>query len=128
MSIPSSVLDGDYIDSIAMTVGAEDANVITVAVYLQQTRGGAPNVVSPLVIYIAEAANGLVLEVPGGGVAAGTRGTVTNLVTNGSISTVVPDANGFVDVAVTQSGVDTLFLILVEPDGTITASGALSFT
>ena len=122
--------NADIHESITLTVVAEVADVISVTLQVVQS-GGQQHVDSlpPMVCYLAEAATGLVIEVPSGGVAAGSRGTVTNLTTDGSISAVVPDDNGFVDIEVTQTGVDTLFLIIVDPeDGTIIASGALAFT
>ncbi len=121
--------NADIHESISLAVGAEVADVITVALSVVQS-GGQQHVdgLPPMAGYIAEAADGLVLEVPSGGVAAGTRGTVSAKLTDGSIFVATPDNDGFVDIAVTQSGSDTLFMIIVDPeDGTIIASAALTF-
>lgn len=126
--IPSHVRDGDYLENISLSVGAEDGNDITVTVSVQQTVGQPPATFEPLVCYLATAADGLVLEPASGGVAAGARGTVGTLLTDDSVFTVTPDSNGFCDVVVTQTGSDTLFLILIKPDGTKLASAALTFT
>ncbi len=121
--------NSDIHETITLSVGVEAADVITVALQVVQA-GGQQHVdgFPPMACYMAEAANGLVLEVPSGGVAAGTRGTVSAKLTDGSIFTVIPDSNGFADIAVTQTGADTLFMIIIDPeDGTIIASAALTF-
>lgn len=128
MTIPSHVRDGDYLESISLSVGSESGNDITVTLQVQQTTGQPPAKFEPLVCYLAEAADGLAIEVPSGGVAAGSRGTVGTLLTDGSLFTVTPDDNGYCDVVVTQTGSDTLYFILVQPNGSILASGALTFT
>jgi hypothetical protein len=128
----SAQRDNAYIaETIAISVAAESGEDITVTISCTQPTGNphAADNFPPMVAYIAEAATGLVLEVPSGGVAAGSRGTVGVLLTDGSLFTVTPNDNGFVDVVVTQTGADSLFLILVDPqDGTIIASTELSFT
>lgn len=126
--ITSEMLDGAFIDNIALAVGTESANVVTVTLTVDQ-QSKIPNRINPLVGYIATAADGLILEVPSGGVAAGASGTVTALTTDGSIFTVVPDDGGVAEIDVTEATVDTLYLILVNPDtGAKVASAALSYT
>lgn len=130
MRVPSHIRDGKAVESITLTEGAEGvADDITVEVKVTQPSGGPlPANLPPLVAYVATAADGLVLEVPDGGVAAGSRGTVTALLTDESVVVLTPDDNGYVDVTITQSGADTLHLIVVDPsDGSIVASAALVF-
>lgn len=128
----SATRDNAYIaETIVITEAAESGNDITVTIQAIQPTGGVHAVdgFPPMMCYMATAATGLVLEVPSGGVAAGSRGTVGTILTDGSVFTVTPDDNGFVDVVVTQTGCDSLFLIVVDPqDGSKIASGELVFT
>lgn len=121
--------NADIHENITITVGCEACNVVTVTIQVVQA-GGQQHVdgFPPMVCYLAESACGDVLEAASGGVAAGTRGTVGTLLTDDSVFTVTPDDNGFVDVDVTQTGCDTLYLIVIDPeDGSEIASDALSF-
>lgn len=117
-------------ETITITEDCECGNDITVTIQVTQPTGRLnPDHFPPMVCYMATAATGLVIEVPSGGVAAGTRGTVTGRLTDDSIFVVTPDDNGFVDVVVTQTGCDSLFLIVIDPeDGSVNASGELAFT
>lgn len=126
--ITSEMRDGTLFSGLTLTVGSEASNVITVVLAVDQL-SGFPAKIPPFVCYIAEAANGLVVEPPSGGVAAGTRGTVTDLTTADTLFVVQVDDAGFADIKVTQTGTDNLFLIVVRPDtGVIKASGVLAFT
>lgn len=122
--------NADIHETITITEGCECGNDVTVTIQVIQA-GGQQHVdaLPPMVCYMATTAAGTTIEVPSGGVAAGSRGTVTTKLSDGSVFIVIPDDNGFVDVVVTQTGCDALFLIVVDPeDGTIIASGQLDFT
>lgn len=121
--------NADINETITITVGCEACNVVTVTVQVTQA-GGQQHVdgFPPMVAYLATLVTGLVLEPSSGGVAAGTRGTVGTLLTDDSVFTITPDSNGFVDIDVTQTGCDSIFLIVIDPeDGSKIASGELTF-
>lgn len=117
-------------ETISISVGAESGNDITVTIQVTQPTGRLNlDHFPPMVCYLATLASGLVLEPASGGVAAGSRGTVGTLLTDDSVFTVTPDDNGFVDVVVTQTGCDSLFLVVIDPeDGSKIASDELAFT
>ena len=122
--------NADIHENISISVDCECGNDITVTVQVIQTGGqqfvdGFP----PMVAYLATLTGGLALEASSGGVAAGTRGTVGTLLTDDSVFTITPDANGFVDVVVTQTGCDSIFMIVIDPqDGSKISSDELVFT
>lgn len=117
-------------ETITITEGCECGNDVTVTIQVTQPTGRLnPDHFPPMVAYLATAAAGLVLEPASGGVAAGSRGTVGTLLTDDSVFTITPDDNGFVDVVVTQTGCDAIFLVVIDPeDGSKIASGQLDFT
>lgn len=129
MSIPSHILDGLTIESITWdSVGAEATNVITAVLKVVQPTGGIPLKLPPIVVYTATLADGVVVEIPSGGITEGTRGTIAALTTAAELVTVTPDDNGMADVVVTETTTDTMFLIAVNPaTGAIIASTVLSF-
>lgn len=132
MRSTSATRDNAYIaETIAISVAAESGNDITVTISCTQPTGNvhAADGFPPMVAYLATLATGSVLEAASGGVAAGSRGTVGTLLTDDSVFTVTPNDDGIVDVVVTQTGCDSLFLIVIDPqDGSKIASDELVFT
>lgn len=127
-NLNSEALDGTFYSGLTLSVGAEGgSDDIDVTISADQNIG-VPHLLPKLVVYTAEAADGLVLEVPSGGISDGGEGTVTALLTDASMAVVELSTAGRAVVTVTQSGSDTLYLIVVRPDtGAILASGALTF-
>lgn len=125
----SSPYDNTYLDDVGFTIGAETANVITVACQLKKPGGVAADRRLSVKWFLADDANGdtLVATAPDGGVAAGTNGWVSQTVI-GKRGAAVSEANGRLDVAVTHAaGAKTVYLGVVLPDGTLKMSGALTF-
>ncbi len=112
----------------AITVGTETANVINVAVQLQDANGVNLAVRGSVMAYLSDDANGdsLVATAPSGGVVIGTNGLAIPLVA-GKAFQLVSEANGALDLNITETGAKTCYLVLVLPNGKLAASGAITF-
>jgi len=110
------------------TVGAEATNVIDVAVQLKDAEGKNLSEVAVLDFYLADDAAGATPSTvaPTGGVAAGAAGAIIESVADLS-GKLVTDANGVVNVALTDVGTPTFYLVLVLPTGGLAISGAITF-
>jgi len=111
-----------------ITVSAEDTNVVTVTIQLLNGLGGERTERTAVLAYLSDDANGdsVVATAPDGGVAIGTDGLAIPLVANKAFL-LVSEADGDIDLEVTESGTDTFYLILVLPNGDLVASDALTF-
>ena len=124
-----SPYDNTVVDSAGFTIGAEAANVITVAVQLKKPGGGDIAVRSCVRWFLSDDANGdsLVATAPDGGVAAGTDGWVSQTVT-GKRGEAMSEADGDIDIAITHAaGAKTVYLGIILPDGAIVMSSAITF-
>ncbi len=111
------------------TIGAETANVITVAVQLRYDKSQADSVRRSVFAYLSDDANGdsIVATAPDGGWAAGTDGVLIPIV-SGKAAQLVSESDGDIDVAITHAaGAKTVRLILVMPNGRLVASSAITF-
>lgn len=111
-----------------ITVGAEAANVINVAVQLKDRHGdGELGERAGLFAYISDDANGdSVAATAPDTVAIGTDGVAIPLVA-GKAFWLISESDGDIDINITEDGADTFYLILVMPDGKLVASGAVTF-
>lgn len=116
------------IGNATFTVGAEATNVITVSAQLKDGDGNNLTVRACVDWYLATAATGAAFATAvTGGVAAGTNGAVKQVVT-GIAGIATCNASGQIDFAITDTGTPTVYLIIRMPDGTLKASGAITFT
>lgn len=120
-------------DSATFTIGAEAANAITVNVQL--TAGGA-DVASRQggICYLSSDANGDIFEPDSSTLswAVGTDGMFGPLAATDAVGNTfgmfLSEADGDLDIVVTQtSGADTIYLVLITPDGPPVVSAALTF-
>jgi hypothetical protein len=110
----SSVTDVDF------TVGAEAGNVINVGVKL--------NTAGSVFAYISDNADGsTVAGTAPDTVAIGTDGLAIPLVA-GKAFQLVSEADGDIDINITEVGADTWYLVVVLSTGEIRVSGAITFT
>lgn len=122
-----SPYDNTVINDVGFTIGAEAANVITVAVQLKKSNGGDLAVRGYVSWYLAGDANGDTLAAAAsGGVAAGTDGIVTQVVT-GRSGWAISEADGDIDIAITDTTARTVYLVIVLPDGSLKISNAITF-
>lgn len=111
----------------SFVIGAEAGDVINVAIQLKDSAGTDLAVRGSIFAYLSDDANGD--SVAGSApdtVAIGTDGVAIPLVA-GKAFQLVSEADGDIDLNVTENGADTWYLILVMPDGRLVASGAITF-
>ena len=111
-----------------MTIGAEAANVIRVAIQLQDSRRRDIAFRGAIEAYLSDDANGDSITATGPTtVAAGTDGVYQPIIAVKKF-TLISEADGDIDLDLTlSSGAATWYLILIMPDGTLLASGAITF-
>lgn len=112
----------------AIAVGAEAVNAITVTVQLKDSANANVAARYAVKAYLSTDAEGdnVAAVAPTGGVAAGANGVVIEEIADKSF-VLVTNATGEVDVVITDAGAPTFYLILVMPDGSLVASGAITF-
>lgn len=111
----------------AIVVGAPAGDVINVGIQLKDAAGADLAVRGSVFAYLSDDANGdsLAGTAPDT-VAIGTDGLAIPLVA-GKAFQLVSEADGDIDLNITEDGADTWYLILVMPDGRRVASGAITF-
>ncbi len=121
-SVQAKTYDVDF------TVGAEAANVINVAVQLNDPEGTALSEVGVQDFYLSTDAAGLipVTTAPSGGIAIGTDGKLIETVA-AITGVILSDAVGKADIDITEVGVFTFYLVLRLPMGGLAISSAIAF-
>lgn len=111
-----------------ITVNAAVGDAITINVQLKDSAGADLAVRGSVQAYLSDDANGdsVAGTAPDGNVAAGTDGVLIPIVADKAFI-LVSEADGDIDVVITESGADTWYLILIMPDGKLVASGAITF-
>jgi hypothetical protein len=112
-----------------ISVAAEDTDVVAVTIQLTDANGNDLGARGSVFAYLSDDANGdsVAGTAPDGGVAIGTDGLAIPLVA-GKAFQLVSEADGDIDLEVTESGADTWYLIVVTAAGQLIASDALTFT
>ena len=114
-------------NAVTFTIGAEADNARAVAVQVQY---GAADVAAPvgLMAYLSDSADGgdVAGTAPSGGVAAGTDGVLIPVVA-GKAFYLISEADGDIDITITETGTDTWYLVIVLPNGRLVVSEAISF-
>lgn len=112
----------------AFVVGAEAGDAINVGIQLKDSAGADLAVRGSVFAYLSDDANGdsIAAAAPSGGVAIGADGLAIPLVA-GKAWLLTSEADGDIDLTITEAGVDTWYLVLVMPDGRLAVSGAITF-
>jgi len=114
-----------------ITVGAEAANVVNVAVQLKDFEGKDVSESRMIKCYLAKDANGAAIldsSVCPSAFAIGTDGLAIQQVQNRCYD-LVSESDGDIDFNVTWAGSHTCYAIFVDPaDGSLTASSVLTFS
>lgn len=120
-------LDGAPFDA-TITVGAENTNAINVTIQLKDANGTELATRASVFAYLSDDANGdsIAGTAPSSGWAIGTDGLLIPVVTN-KAAQLVSEADGDIDITITEASADTWYLILVLPNGLLKASGAITF-
>jgi hypothetical protein len=118
----------NQVGAAVITVGAEAGNIINVAVSLRDARYQALAVRGSVHAYLSNDATGdsLITTAPSSGVAIGTNGLAIALVA-GKCFLLTSESDGSIDLNLSEAGALTCYLILVMPDGTLKASGVITF-
>ena len=109
------------------TIGALATRSKTVSVQLNDANGKACAERIGVMGYLSDDANGdaIVSAAPSTATAGGTDGMFVALTTKTFL--VVSEADGDIDIVITEASADTLYLVLIMPDGTLCVSGAITF-
>jgi hypothetical protein len=124
-------MDGYTIPAHAtITVGAENTNVVPVTIQLYADGDGTEELDNSAAVfmYVADAATGAAItaSAPSGGIAIGTDGDYIELV-SGSAGYLISEADGDIDLEVTDNSADTFYLVLLLPTGKRIISDVLTF-
>lgn len=113
---------------VEYTIGTEATNAITVNIQVKDGGGGDVAERKCLAWYLSDDANGdsIAGSAPDGGIAAGTDGLLIEWTAN-LAGVYTTEADGDMDFVITESGVDTWYLVTVLPNGSLAASGAITF-
>lgn len=116
--------------SAVMVVGAENtgAGTINVTIQLKDAAGVDLAVRGSVFAYLSDDAygNSIVATAPSAGWAIGTDGLLIPVVTN-KAAQLVSEADGDIDITITEAGADTFYLVLVMPNGSLLVSDAITF-
>ena len=125
----------DLTDNVAnkststITVGTEASNVVNVAIQFNDAKGDALTEAWAGNIYFSDDAAGQTLATTAiDTVAVGTDGTIIKEVTAGKHYYVVSEADGDLDLNLTQDAADTLYMQVVFGDGRKKASSVITWT
>ena len=129
-AIVSVLTLGDNVPQLAgatIVVGTEAANVINVTIQFTDANGDDMAVPVSVKWYHADDSAGLnpTTTAQDGGTAIGTDGALIESVANLS-GTMISEADGDVDVDVTDAGTFTTYLVVVMPNGALVISGAIT--
>ena len=125
-SLKRSVVNGATI-----VVGDEASNVINVAVQFTDSKDGTIKDAGERVAvpwYLSDDADGdsLAGTAPSVGISIGTDGLLIESIAN-KAGLAVSEADGDFDIDIEEASVDTWYLVLVMPDGSLVVSGAITF-
>ena len=124
-----NVLDGQAA-SATITLGDEDGGVRTVTIQLKDGNGANVAAATGLRCYLATAATGQELgEITADGLAIASSGKGLFIANSSSKidGTLVSDNTGLINAQITGDAGETYYLILILPNGKISASAAIAF-
>jgi hypothetical protein len=121
-------LDGAPFDA-SFTIGTETANVINVAVQLKDAEAANIAAIKSLKFYLSDnsTGNNFIATAPSGTVGIGTNGALYDIGGNKKVFQVITNATGQFDINITETGVKTLYLVLILPMGGLKISSAITF-
>lgn len=111
-----------------ITVGSQTGDDIPVTIQLKDLAGNDLATRASLRAYLSSASSGegVTATGPDGGMAAGTDGACFAIVAN-KFFEVQSEADGDIDLVVTEAATGTWYLVLVKPNGSLAVSGAITF-
>lgn len=117
------------IDSATFNINTQAGNDITVNIQLVDAGGDDMAAVSYVNAFVSDAASGIGIAAtaPSGGAAAGTDGAVIAELVTSKMWTLQSEADGDIDLVITEAAADTWYLVVVLPNGRQVVSGAITF-
>lgn len=114
---------------VTFTIGAEAANVINVGLQLTDAAGNDLDEIGTVFAFLSDASTGIGISgtAPATSVAIGTDGAIIKEHTTKLAWTLQSEADGDIDLDITETGADTWYMVVVLPDGTSVVSGAITF-
>lgn len=112
----------------SFTIGTESGGgAIIVSIQLKDANGKDMAVRTCVPFYFSDDANGdsVIATAHSGAVAIGTDG-VARFITAKKDGFLTSEADGDIDISITEAGAKTAYLVLVMPDGTLKVSGAIT--
>jgi hypothetical protein len=113
------------------TIGAEAGNVINVGIQLVDANGRDLGQRACVQAYFSNDANGdsLLTTASSGTVVIGTDGLLRNMDATPDKKNffLTSEADGDIDINITEAGAKTMYLVLVMPDGSLVVSPAITF-
>jgi hypothetical protein len=117
----------NVVNRATFVIGAENTNVINVGIQLKDADNNAITQRACVRAYMSADANGDTLATaPNGGLVIGTDGLCIEEKADQSFA-LISEANGHIDLNITESGTPTMYIVLVMPDGSLVVSGAITF-
>lgn len=118
----------NVVHDYGFTVNAEATDTITVNVQARDAGGKDLEQAVSGRLYLSDDSLGLdmVATAASGSFDNGTDGDI-QIVTAGKTGFFTTEADGDLDVAIVHSGVKTCYLVLVNPNGSLSVSGAITF-
>ncbi len=113
---------------VSFVIGAEGSNIINVALQLKDGDGANLALRGAVDAYFSDDANGdsVIATASSGAVAIGTNGVLIDQVAKKAFR-LISEANGTIDINITEAGAKTMYLVVVLPTGKLVVSGAITF-
>jgi hypothetical protein len=116
------------VPSVELTVGGEAADVINVALQVVDAEGVALAQQLALFAWLSDTAGAAATAAaPSAGTAIGTDGVIIVEHTAEIIFELLTDADGVLDLDIEEAGVDTWYLNVRLPGGSVVSSAAITF-
>lgn len=112
-----------------ITVGTEADNAINVQIQLKDTGNADLAVMGHVTAYLSDDADGIGISgtAPATSVAIGTDGAIIKELTTKLAWILQSEADGDIDLTITETGGDTWYLVVVLPNGSQVVSDAITF-
>lgn len=124
----ANAMQSGGIGSANFTIGAEISNARTVAIQLTDGNGSALSRSGFVQAYLSNHPDGSSIATAGtpAGLAAGTNGLFQQLTAN-LAGFCTSEADGTIDLVITNTGIGSVYLVIVLPSGKLVVSGVIAF-
>lgn len=127
----SPFLAANAVGGASFVIGTQAGDVINVGIQLKTSQGEDLGRRACIRAYLSDDANGdsVVATAPSGTVVIGTDGLLRDEDNTAAKKCfwLTSEADGDIDINITEAGAKTVYLVLVMPDGSLVVSGAITF-